>query len=331
MHRYRLYGLRIASDWRLEGLAQSRSTAGPDVRVRRVAPHRAHDAADASLAPIVSPDARQDAYLRVLRRADGGFVFRFDNGARFDVSSDGAHIVSSWPESITFQDVSPYLLGPVLGFVVRLRGTLCLHASAVLVDGAAVAFLAPGGAGKSSLCAYFAQRGNGVLTDDVLALRFGRERSFRVLSGPARIRLWPDAVRHLYGPETILPRVFPSDSDWDKRYVDLAPGIDAAPLTAIYTGAIGETRAPRISRLTGRDAFLRLAGNRYPVRLPVPSQTNREFHVLTALAAQVPLRCIHAQSGMGGLGALYDAVREDLRDLAEKPRMIEPVDARVAG
>lgn len=313
MFRFRLYGLQVASDRHIEGIAESRSKASADVRIRFTV-RRARKYIDAIQTPFASLCDDKGEYLRVLRRPDGGFVFRFADGARFDVSPDGARVAASWAENITFLDVTSYLLGPVLGFVVRLRGTVCLHASAVLVDGAAVAFLAPGGAGKSSLCAYFETRGHTVLTDDVLALCPVRG-GFRALAGPARLRLWPDAAHYLYGTAVDLPKVLPSDPDWDKRYRIVAPATGSAPLAAMYTGAPGDRPMPHVRALTGRDALVRLISHRYPVHLPVPVRREREFDVLGALATSVPMRCIHAHSGLQGLKALHDVVRKDLHAL----------------
>ncbi len=328
MFRFRLYGLNVASNRRIEGLAASKRDCKPDLHILFAA-RRGRTPPDAGLEPLAVPDDGNVQYLRVLRRGDGAFIFRFDNGARFEVSAGGARIAASWPASITFADVTSYLLGPVLGYVVRLRGTICLHASAVLVDGAAVAFLGPSGAGKSSMCAYFAQRGAAVLTDDVLALRRGRG-GFYVLAGPARVRLWPDSVRHLYGARAVLPRVLPSERNWDKRYRDFAPGVASARLVAIYARGAGDAPKPRVSAATGRDAFLRLAASRYPVRLPVPGRGDEEFEVLASLAESVPLRSVRARRRFDGMGALHDAVREDLRQIVGRSARAAAEHARVS-
>lgn len=329
MFRFRLYGLDVASDRSIVGIAGSRGSSEAEVQVRFGA-RRSRRRPDGPLELFASFGEGNAEYLRVLRGADGGFVFRFDNGSCFELSASGSRIAVSWPAGITFQDVTSYLLGPVLGFVVRLRGTVCLHASAVLVDGAAVAFLGRGGSGKSSMCAYFAERGHAVLTDDVLALRFARGR-FRVLPGPARIRLWPDTARQLYGASARLPKVLPSDPDWDKRYRDYPSGARAAPLAAIYMGVVGGPQRPRVTPCAGRDAFLRLAFNRYPVRLPVPGQGGREFSVLAALAKQVPVRRIEMRRNLRGLGAVHDAVRSDLRVLGAGMARGDRAHARIAG
>ncbi len=50
------------------------------------------------------------------------------------------------------------LLGPVLVMALSMRGTWCLHASAVLRDGAAIVFLGDSGFGKSTLSAFLSRR-----------------------------------------------------------------------------------------------------------------------------------------------------------------------------
>jgi hypothetical protein len=317
MYRFRVYGLELACAQRLDGLRGLAVEAGPnpaDVSIDFTTCDGRY-AGDSDLPVFASLEDSDGEFLRVLRAPDQGFVFCFSNGARFAVSPGGERIAASRPARINTEDVTSYLLGPVLGFVVRLRGAMCLHASVVRVGGAAVAFIAPGGAGKSSLCAYLAKHGHPVLADDVLALRQHGKR-FRALAGPSRIRLWPDAARHLYGADVELPRVLPSDPGWDKRYRDIESSGSDAPLAAIYSGDPGDSEVTSISALAGRDAFLRLAAHRYPVRLPVPGDERRGFDTLVALARHVPVRLIRARRGLDKMGALYEAVRADLRLLA---------------
>jgi len=62
------------------------------------------------------------------------------------------------------------LLGMVLAAALHQRGILSLHASAVAVNGQAVAFLGPKGQGKSTLAARLYSQGHRLLTDDLMAL-----------------------------------------------------------------------------------------------------------------------------------------------------------------
>src|SRR4029077_10951164 len=103
---------------------------------------------------------------------EGGkdFGFFYSDGARFAVDRTGCEVYADWAENYTLEDACTYLLGPVIAFVLRLRGVICLHASAVIVDGRAIALFGLAGAGKSTTVAACALRGFSVLSDDVAVL-----------------------------------------------------------------------------------------------------------------------------------------------------------------
>ncbi len=63
------------------------------------------------------------------------------------------------------------LIAQVLPWAALLRGLEVLHASAVVIDGLAVAFAGPSRSGKTSLALELCSRGAGFLADDVLALQ----------------------------------------------------------------------------------------------------------------------------------------------------------------
>ena len=146
-----------------------------------------------------------------------------------------------WPENFTVQDAATYLLGPIFGFLLRLRGVVSLHASGVMIGDHAVALVGPAGAGKSTTAAAFAQCGYPVITDDVFALKDSGGRFF-VEPGYATLRLWPDSVEALCGSPHALPLITPN---WDKRYLDLRSADfqfanSRVPISAIYV--LGERR-----------------------------------------------------------------------------------------
>ena len=59
------------------------------------------------------------------------------------------------------------LVGTIMATLLYQRGLLVLHASAVNVNGEAIAFLGQSGEGKSSMAAAFEAQGYGIITDDV--------------------------------------------------------------------------------------------------------------------------------------------------------------------
>ena len=73
-----------------------------------------------------------------------------------------------WADRFSLEDVAPYLLGQALGLAQRLRGTVCLHASGIVLSEGAIAIVGPQGAGKSTTAAAFLRLGYPVLADDVV-------------------------------------------------------------------------------------------------------------------------------------------------------------------
>ena len=189
----------------------------------------------------------------------GGCCYRFAyaDGTRVVVDREGRNVWATVPDGANDEDTGSYVLGPILGFVLRLRGVVCLHASAVDVRAGALAFVGAAGAGKSSIAAAFSQRGFGVLTDDIGALHEVRGQ-VQVLPAYPRVRLWPDAANGLFGSSEALPRITPT---WEKRYLDLAghDGRFAAqplPLAAIHVIEEGPASdRVRIVPLESREAL----------------------------------------------------------------------------
>jgi hypothetical protein len=89
------------------------------------------------------------------------------------------------------------LCGPIQAVLWHQRGLLPLHASAVAIDGHGVALCGPSASGKSTLAAALAVRGHRVLADDVCIVDTRPDAERPVLAGPARLRLWRDALDHL--------------------------------------------------------------------------------------------------------------------------------------
>lgn len=75
-----------------------------------------------------------------------------------------------------------FLVGQVLPFAALASGLEIFHASAIVIDGQAVAFVGPSGAGKTSVALEACGRGASFLADDVLALE-PRERTLIAHAG----------------------------------------------------------------------------------------------------------------------------------------------------
>jgi hypothetical protein len=261
--------------------------------------------------------------LRIWRLAEGAFYYlRYLDGTEFVMDRSASQVWAAWPDTATIEDTAPYLLGPVLGIVLRLRGVTCLHASAVAVDGQAIVLMGDAGVGKSSTAAAFARLGYPVLSDDIVALTESAH-AFLAQPGYPRLCLWPQSVAALYGTPDALPCIAPP---WEKRYLDLTQDgyrfqREPLPVGAIYV--LGERStdpvAPSCRAMGGQEGLMALVGNTYANRLPDPAMRAREFQTLGRLVEQVPLRHVTPHEDFPRLLDLCRAVVEDFRALAGGP------------
>src|SRR5215216_4207807 len=229
--------------------------------------------------------------LRVFRVLDGKYYrFCYADETEFVVDKEGTEVWARWREPLTLEDTATYLLGPVMGFVMLLRGVVCLHASAVAVGDEAIALLGPAGSGKSTTAAAFAERGYSVLAEDVVTLD-DRGDHFLVRPGYPLIRLWPAAVKALYGLETHLPKLTPN---WDKCYLDLNDNFQREPLRLAAIYHLSERHhgptAPFVQSLDRADGLMSLVANTYATKLMDKQMRAREFELLRRVVTNVPLR-----------------------------------------
>jgi hypothetical protein len=76
-----------------------------------------------------------------VRCPDGSDYLCWKNLFEFTVSADGRSVVCGPLDQSTNESLETYLLGPVLSFALAKQGREPLHATAVIVDGKAIAFL----------------------------------------------------------------------------------------------------------------------------------------------------------------------------------------------
>jgi len=290
MSARRLYGLGIEADAPIAALRDLPGAPHCDVRwsFRSTSPEAPEP---------IDPGWREyrrieESCLRVHHHAgDGMYRMAYDDGTVFVVDAGGTHVRAYTPAGATLEDTATYLLGPVMGFVLRLRGVTCLHASAIAIDGRAVAFAGHAGSGKSTLAAAFARLGHAVLSEDVTALALERG-VLQVEPAYPCVRLWEESVAALFGACDALPLITPN---WDKRFLGLqAPHRfeeRPLPLAAIYLlGVRAGKRA--VTALDPSAALMGLVERAYSAHLIDPAMRAREFDVFARVVAEVPVRAL---------------------------------------
>lgn len=310
LHHYAACGLTLTSDAAIPGLWPAVPARPPDIHVTMSRPMavRAEHVRESVRYASPEQDDSGTPLLTVWTRTDGGHRLRYSDGTEFLIDSSASRIDVDWEAPLTSADASVYLLGPVLGFIMRLRGTVPLHASAVAIGGAGVLFLGGAGAGKSTTAATFAALGFACLSDDVVPVAEAPAAMMAFPSHP-RLTIWPESAEALFGSADVLP---PLTDAYDKRYLQLDGRYQfqatPVPIEVIY--ALAE-RSPDpdaldVRSLSPRGALMTLLGSTYcSYLLDGPMRAN-EFDLLSRIARRVPVRELRFGDGLAQLPRLCE-------------------------
>ena len=321
-HYYRLYGLTVQTNRALT-LLPSQPAATPDLVVNWTCNRSLSPEASLTWDQVLTTELNQRNGITLWRApSEPGFYIRL----RYD--TEEAHIdfllepdlrtlwiihSANEPES----DLQSYFVGPAMGCVLRLRGTVCLHASVVKIDDRAIAILGKKKSGKSTSAFGLAQLGAAVLSDDMAVLT-PTNSGFVVQPGYPQVRLWPRSIAAHYEAVEDLPRVYTSR---DKRYLRL--GDDEAGgtfwpysllLAAIYV--LGEINSgdvtPYIEPVAPKNRLMALVENTFGSYVVNQELRHREFEVLAQLSRTVPMRRLMFGHELTTLPAQSRAIIKDL-------------------
>jgi hypothetical protein len=211
-----------------------------------------------------------------------GYEIRFSRLTRMWVRADGG-AVSVEPAPV--EVLSWLLAGTGVAVAMAARGEVVLHATAVSLDGCAVALVAPATGGKSTAAAMLVSAGALLVSEDVVRCAVGAS-GWMVHPGSRAIRLRrvEDEVRAL-----VPGASFSVSSD---GRVLVHPGVveQPAPLRALVNVVLDPSAsAPRVSP-AGRAAGVPtlLASLRAPL-LGEPAMLEHQFDQVSSLVSDVPL------------------------------------------
>lgn len=269
IHRYRLFGLSILSEIPLPELVEDPEDGAADVRI--------------TLGPIAnSPEAEAGLHI------DGDEALLVIPPAGRFLTRAGLEMLIQPAEGVSPRNLRLYLLGSAFGSILHQRGLLPLHANAVIVEGRAIGFMGHPGAGKSTLAAWFHDRGFDVLADDVCVVTPGPGGTHLAHPGIPRLRLWREALEAGGRDASAYERSF---DDMDKYTVptDLERTLPAVPLSHLYLLEKAEDE-PSIERLEGSAAVEAMIANTYRGAYVRPMGRTREHLLACAeLARTVPV------------------------------------------
>ncbi len=329
--RHRVYGLVLETDLPLPGLLpvkdkpdeMAEPEQNPDLRLLLTANPPLDGEPPPALFTSPSPSPFDpDLPALTFHRLPGWDLLRFPGAADFYLDAAGL-VLCQIHTSEAGDAAEAWFLGLVLAYWLERGGRPCLHASALAVDGAAVAFLAWSRAGKSTLAASLLQAGHALLTDDVLPLE-PVQGGFRAIPSYPQMRLWPASAERFVESAGDLPQVHPQIA---KRRLPPAALVNAGyafhtepcPLTRLY---LPERRPPddpdpriRIEPIRPRDAVIELVRHSFLPRLcEAAGWQERRLDLFTRLASEVPARRLSYPEGYEHLPRVREALLADLED-----------------
>jgi hypothetical protein len=200
------------------------------------------------------------------------------------------------------------VLGNALPYLLSVRGTRLMHASCVVGDGGAVAFVGAPLVGKSSVAASLVASGWRALADDALVLRATSRGVEAVPSFPA-LRLWSPLAARMAGGRELTPVRAGVDKSWlllDERREWAAGSKARLMCVAVLGGERG------VQRLRTRPAVMALLSALYHLPNAPALHRQRNLELAVRIARTVPVLRLELPAGFALDPALGELVLERL-------------------
>jgi hypothetical protein len=177
-----------------------------------------------------------------------------------------------------------FVEGNILAHALAADGLLALHASAVEVDGRALAIIGPSGMGKSTLAALLCAADAGLVSDDVLRVDSGDPGPV-CFPGTRALRLRP-AAASLAGE--INATAVDETADGRTKVVPIRRADAPLPLeSAIVPEPSREAKTLEVTRLGAIDGLKQLISHPRLVAWQAPEQIGRLFQLTAEVAPRL--------------------------------------------
>lgn len=252
MYSYHAYGLHISSELELPEFVELEASLvsnGPDVTICWGDAQPFDD-----LQPLV------DDYYQT---QNGNFYFSWELSGSYLVEHGNQITIQPRPEVEESATRIP-LCGVVMATLLSQRGLLVMHASAVEIEGRAVAFVGHKGQGKSTMSAALHGLGCPLISDDVVAIHFDEMGKPMLAPGIPMFKLWPDAVEAAFQEEpNSLAKVHPV---LDKRARLAKNNFSGQPLPLQTLYVLETDESVELSQLPPQAAMAQLFVHSYMAR-----------------------------------------------------------------
>lgn len=292
MHKYDVFGLTLHSDLELPGVPAGGDQPDIEIRLQKLE------------AAVLA--AERDGGMVI---ADRLYYEPLDSDVLFEIREG---------RSIRLQPLAPidddvlrgWVTGIFMAALLRQRGLLVLHASAVARDGEALVFVGGSGWGKSTLAGYFHDRGYEVLSDDVIAIDLSSEGAPTVSPSFPSIRLREGAGKYLVRDYDALPTLHAKTS---RRYKEVPPATRSRyTVRKVYVLDNAPADAEGVDTLPNQLAALHLITHtRAKDMLVTPAFRARHLAEVQQLLERVPVGGLRRVRSLDRLQHLYDVIEAD--------------------
>lgn len=242
-----------------------------------------------------------------------GYLVRFPDEADFEIDARDLQVLCR--PAPREKDTSDKLFhNSLVPLLANYCGGLNLHASAVAVEGRAVAFLGASRRGKTTLAGAFAKAGYPFLTEDVLDLE-PVEGHYIVRPSRPELRLLGDSAAFLLGDAA------PPPEEDDKRSLKSGDALpyrrEPAHLGALFVLGPGTAPAPAVERLSPAQALAELIQHAFVLDVEDRARLRAHFSRIGTLTERVSCYRLDYPRRYEQLGVVIETVTR-LSDLTRQ-------------
>jgi hypothetical protein len=168
----RVFGMAIAGEFKTQAFDLAAEAGAGDHVELEIVSTREFDRAWTPSDPVRKGTAELDdgtEFITIDLDPELGYRMWCEQAGRYLIDPSGDRVVCA-PGRLPMWGWQRFLIGQVLPLVAAVRGYEMLHASAVCLDGRAIAFLGDSEAGKTSLATNMLLQGAEFMADDALAI-----------------------------------------------------------------------------------------------------------------------------------------------------------------
>jgi hypothetical protein len=310
--QYLCAGLTVLSQF---PLAAPEATGRPDVVVvdggkRSIPPEQPSD-------DVVAEYDLDGKRRYTIARTPTGVIVRFYGFVDFEIDAAHRHVTCFRSPGTESEMVSIMIIGALVAYLSSVKGHLVLHASAVEIDGRALAVVGNSGQGKSTVATLLCGEGFPLVTDDVLPIEVDEERAgLRCIPGgiELRVRQKSENVIERFAP------ALPGRLTVDGRLALTPPRTSARrlPLGAIVTPECDRTATGiDLRRLGPGEAAMILTRNLRITGWRAPDELRRQFRLVMRTVACTPVLALRLPWGPPFPGDLGDTIVTALASIEE--------------